>query len=298
VSRVLVGDPSFPLEEVRAELPEYAVERGEPPWTGDDVVCLLVTDRQAVAEADLGRLPALRAIVSATVGLDHIAVEAAEQRGVTVRHVPDYCTAEVADSTLALLLALLRGTVELDRSVRAGGWDHAAAGPLRRLAGTRLGIVGFGRIGRAVARQALALGFNVWASDPLVSVEEIAAAGARPAALDELLAGCEAVTLHVPLTPETEGLIGARELGLMPRRAVLVNTARGRLVDVAALLDALRRGQLGGAALDVLPEEPPKRAPEAPGLIVTPHAAWYSPEAEREALAGAVAELRAALSSA
>jgi D-3-phosphoglycerate dehydrogenase / 2-oxoglutarate reductase len=296
VSRILVGDPSFPLEEVRAELPDYAVERGEPPWKGDDVVGLLVADRQAVTEADLERLPALRAVVSATSGLDHIDVAAAEGRRIAVRHVPDYSTEEVADSTLALLLALLRGVVELDRSVRAGRWDHEAAGSLRRLAGTRLGIVGFGRIGRAVARRAHALSLELWVSDPLVSVEEIAGAGARPAQLDELLAACEAVTLHLPLTRSSDGLIGTRELALMRPHAVLVNTARGRLVDVDALLEALRRGQLGGAALDVLPQEPPSPPPEAPGLIVTPHAAWYSPEAEHEAIVRAVAELRTALS--
>jgi phosphoglycerate dehydrogenase-like enzyme len=105
------------------------------------------------------------------------------------------------------------------------------------------------------------------------------------------------VTLHAPLTPATEGLIGARELALMPRGAVLVNTARGRLLDVDALLAALERDHLAGAALDVLPEEPPTRIPEVPGLIVTPHAAWYSPEAEREARVRAVAELREALAA-
>lgn len=295
MSRVLLCDPSFPLEDVRTELPGLTVDLGERPWTGDDVVGLLITDWQSIGEAELERLPALRAIASATTGLDHVDVEAAERRGITVRHVPGYSTEEVADSTLALLLALLRGVVALDRSVRDGGWDHAAAGPLRRVAGTRLGIVGFGRIGQAVARRARAVGFELWATDAVVPPAEIEAAGAHPAELHELLAACDAVTLHVPLTPDTEGLIGARELALMPAGALLVNAARGRLVDVDALLTALESGQLGGAALDVLPEEPPQSAPEAPGLIVTPHAAWYSPEAQREVRARAVAELREAL---
>jgi phosphoglycerate dehydrogenase-like enzyme len=297
VSRVLVCDPSFPLEEARMTLTGFTVERAERPLAGADVVGLLVSDRERVGEDDLERLPALRAIASATTGLDHVALEAAAERGIDVRNVPDYCTEEAADTTLALLLALLRGAVELERSVRAGRWDYTAAGPLRRVAGTHLGIVGFGRIGQAVARRALALDLRLSVNDPLVPTEEITAAGARAAGLDELLTACAAVTLHAPLTPETEGLIGARELALMPRGAVLVNTARGRLVDVDALLAALERGHLAGAALDVLPEEPPEQVPDAPGLIVTPHAAWYSPEAEREAHIRAVAELRAALAA-
>jgi phosphoglycerate dehydrogenase-like enzyme len=297
VSRVLVCDPSFPLEEARLALTGFTVERAERPWGGADVVGLLISDRESVAAEDLERLPALRAIASSTTGLDHVAVEAAALRGIDVRNVPDYCTEEAADTTIALLLALLRGSVELDRSVHAGRWDYTAAGPLRRVAGTHLGIVGFGLIGQAVASRALALGLRLWVSDPLVQPSQITDAGARPAALDELLTDCAAVTLHAPLTPATEGLIGARELALMPRGAVLVNTARGRLLDVDALLAALERGHLAGAALDVLPEEPPTRIPEAPGLIVTPHAAWYSPEAEREARVRAVAELREALAA-
>jgi D-3-phosphoglycerate dehydrogenase len=294
VSRILVGEPAL-LDAARAGLDGFTVEGGGPPWRGDDVVALLVTDRQPVLADDLARLPGLRVIVSATVGSDHIAVEAAAARGIDVRHVPDYCTEEVADSTLALLLALLRGVAALDRSVRSGVWDPRAAGPLRTVRGTRLGIVGFGRIGRAVARRALALGCEVWANDPFVSDQEVAAAGVRPAGLDELLRACDALTLHAPLTPATDGLIGARELELMPAGAVLVNTARGGIVDLDALVAALRAGHLGGGALDVLREEPPAEAPSAPGLIVTPHAAWFSSEAERRARTDAIAELRDAL---
>jgi phosphoglycerate dehydrogenase-like enzyme len=292
---VLVGEPGL-LAAARAGLDRFTVvEAGDRPWRGRDVVALLVTDRQPVGEDDLARLPSLQVIVSATVGLDHVPLEAAAARGIEVRHVPDYCTEEMADSTIALLLALLRGVVDLDRSVRLGGWDPAAAGPLRRVAGTRLGVVGFGRIGRAVARRALGLGCEVWGSDPFVPAPELSAAGVRAVGLDELLAACDAVTLHAPLTPATDGLIGTRELELMTAGAVLVNTARGGLVDLDALLAALRSGRLRGAALDVLPEEPPADVPAAPGLIVTPHAAWYSPEAEREAASRAIAELRDAL---
>jgi D-3-phosphoglycerate dehydrogenase len=272
------------------------VEAGPRPWSGDDVVGLLVWE--AVSAADLARLPALKVVATCSVGFDHIDVAAAAQLGVRVCNVPDYCIEEMADSTLALLLALLRGVVALDRTVRLGAWDDHAVGPLSRLRGTRLGVVGFGRIGHTVATRALALGMEVWAADPVVDAREVAAAGVRPATLDELLESCAAVTLHVPLTPRTERLIGARELDLMPRGAFLVNTARAGLVDTNSLAAALESGQLGGAAVDVLAVEPPTAdhpAPTHPRLIVTPHSAWYSPESEREVYRRATLAVRAVL---
>jgi D-3-phosphoglycerate dehydrogenase len=298
--RVLLGDEQFSLESVEALLEglDIDVMRGGEPWEGEDVVALLIGTDVQVRPEDLDRLPALKVVATCSVGFDHVAFEEAERRGVWVCNVPDYCVDEVADHSLALVLALLRGVVELDRSVRAGGWNSTAAGPLRRVRGTRLGIVGFGRIGRALAERAAALGFEVWASDPFVPAETIARAGARPAALEELLAACDAVSLHLPLTPETEGLIGKAELTLMPTGAVLVDTARAQLVDLDALVKALEEGELGGAALDVLPAEPPttaRPAPQAPRLVVTPHAAWYSTEAEEAVYRRPVLSVRAVL---
>jgi D-3-phosphoglycerate dehydrogenase len=298
--RVLLADEQFSVEQVEELLEGLDVDvvRGGEPWEGDDVVALLIGTDVRVRAEDLDRLPALKVVATCSVGFDHVAFEEAERRGVWVCNVPDYCVDEVADHSLALVLALLRGVVELDRSVRAGGWDWTAAGPLRRVRGTRLGIVGFGRIGRALAERAAALGFEVWASDPIVPAETIARAGARPASLEELLAGCDAVSLHLPLTPETERLIGKPELALMPRGAVLVDTARAQLVDLEALVNALEKGQLGGAALDVLPAEPPTTespAPQAARLVVTPHAAWYSPEAEEAVYRRPVLSVRAVL---
>jgi D-3-phosphoglycerate dehydrogenase len=283
--RVVVGDPGFRLERVRELLDglELDVVTGGEPWAGDDVVALLIGTDVRVEADDLARLPALRVVASCSVGYDHVAYEEAERRGVWVCNVPDYCIEEVADHALALLLGLLRGIVELDRSVRGGVWDSAAAGELRRIRGTRLGVIGLGRTGRALAERASALGFEVWGTDPAVPHEAIAAVGAKAASLEELLANCEAFSLHLPLTAETTGLIGQRELARMPRGSVLVDTARAELVDLEALLQALESGHLAGAALDVLPSEPPTEdspAPVAPRLVVTPHAAWYSAEAE------------------
>ena len=279
-------DPFLPLDEVRAGLAGTGaeVEPVRRPLGGDRIVGLVVWDDR-VGEEELVRLPDLRVVVTPSVGYDHIDVDAARRRGVVACHVPDYCMEEMAHSTLALLLVLLRGVVALDRNVRTGGWDYRAAGPLRAVAGTRLAIVDLGWIGHGVARRALALGMDLWASDPFVSEETIRAAGARPAALGELLAESDAVTLHLPLGPATEGLIGRAEIARMPRGAYLVNTARARLLDTEALLDARAGGHLAGAALDVLEVEPPtpeRPAPRAPTLIVTPHAAFYSERAEAE----------------
>ncbi len=286
MSRVLC-DPSVPLEMMRALLggSGVTVETSSPPWSGDDVVGLV--SWEPVTADDIGRLSSLRVIATPSVGVDHVDVEAATSRSVWVCNVPDYCIEEMADHALALLLGLVRGVVELDRSVRAGGWDGTAAGPLRRVSDIRLGVIGFGRIGRALASRAQALGMDVCAYDPLLSDDEIEAAGARSAALDDLLSSSDAVSIHAPLAPETRGLLGARELELLPDGAYVVNVSRGGLVDTEALLQALERGRLGGVALDVLEVEPPSDespAPAAPRLVVTPHAGWYSEQAEEAAV--------------
>ena len=299
-TRVVVGDQVYDPERVRALLAGTGVTiaEGREPWGGEDVVGLLVGTDTEVRADDLDRLPALRVVATCSVGFDHLDVDEAERRGIWVCNVPDYCVEEVADHALALVLALLRGVVLLDRDVRAGNWDWTAAGELRRIGGTRLGVVGLGRTGRALAERATALGFEVWGTDPALSDEQIAAAGARPAPLTELLAACHAVSLHVALTPETERLLGEEQLALMPDGAVLVDTARPQLVDLDALRRELESGRLGGAALDVIPVEPPTAedpAPAWPRLIVTPHVAWYSAEAEEACVTRPVHSVRAVL---
>jgi len=279
-------DSTVPLELTRDALAAagVTVERSAPPWSGEDVVALI--SFASVTASDLERLPALRVIAAPSVGFDHVDVEAAARHGVWVCNVPDYCVDEMADHALALLLSLVRGVVELDRSVREGNWDHDAAGPLVRLSDVRLGIVGFGRIGRALAARARALGMEVCAHDPLVPDSEIAAEGIRAVALTELLESSSAISVHVPLTEETRGLIGAPELALLPHGAFVVNVSRGGLLDVDALLEALENGRVGGVAFDVLEVEPPTAetpAPAAPRLVVTPHAGWYSERAHEEA---------------
>lgn len=259
----------------------------------DDVVAVL-TVGVPVGEELLAQLPSLRVVATATVGFDHIDVDAADARGVAVVSVPDYCTEEVADHALALLLALVRGIVVFDRDVANGRWDARAAGAVRTLAELRVGIVGCGRIGGAVAHRLVALGVEVWAYD----IAPVAREGVLLVELDELLAGCDAVTLHVPLTRETRGLVGRAQIAAMRPGALLVNTSRGAVVDLDAVLDALRSGRLGGAALDVLPQEPPRVPPTAPNLVVTPHAAYYSGAAEERAYRLAAARVRELLAGA
>jgi D-3-phosphoglycerate dehydrogenase len=298
-TRVL-ADEAVDLAALRAALAGTGARveplRGAP--AGDDVVGVVSWERP-VGERELARLPGLRVLATPSVGFDHLDLDAARRHGGTwVCHVPDYCVDEMADTALALVLALMRGVVVLDRHVRAGGWDADAAGRLRRIRGTRLGVVGHGRIGAALGGRALALGFEVWASDPAVNAAELERAGVRPAELDELLASCDVVSLHAPLTDATRGLIRAGRLAWMPRGALLVNTARAALVDTDALLDALASGQLGGAALDVVDVEPPTPehpAPQAPNLIVTPHSAYASAEAEEGLQRRVGAILRAVL---
>jgi D-3-phosphoglycerate dehydrogenase len=285
-TRVL-ADGAVDLEALGAALrgTGASVEAVAGPPAGDDVVGLVTWERP-VGEAELARLPGLRVLLTPSVGFDHLDLDAARRHGGTwVCHVPDYCVEEMADTAL-------------DRHVRAGGWDAGAAGPLRRVRGTRLGVVGHGRIGAALARRAVDLGFEVWASDPAAAAGELERGAVRLAELDELLAVCEVVSLHAPLTDATRGLLGAERIARMPRGALLVNTARAGLVDTGALLGALADGRLGGAALDVLDVEPPTPehpAPQAPNLIVTPHSAYASAEAEAELQRRVAAAVQAAL---
>jgi D-3-phosphoglycerate dehydrogenase len=228
----------------------------------------------------LDALPRCRLVVRYGVGVDNVEVEAAAERGVWVANVPDYGRDEVADHTLALALSLLRGVVVLDRSVHDGGWDLAPARPLRRLSALAWGVVGCGAIGSAVGGRAAALGMRVLGYDlPQVRSR----APVERVGLEELLAAADLVSLHAALTPSSHHLIGAGALGRMRPTAFLVNTARGGLVDTAALLAALEAGELAGAALDVLETEPPdelgRRLARHPRVVATPHAAWYSEEA-------------------
>jgi glycerate dehydrogenase len=233
--------------------------------------------------------PALRLIVLTATGTNNVDLEAARARGIAVCNVRDYCTPSVVQHVFAVLLALTHRLRDYDRALKAGAWERATQFtmldfPVRELAGRTLGIVGFGTLGRGVARVAQTFGMQV-------RVANRAGAPAQPDRLDlpALLPLVDVLTLHCPITAATRNLIGAPQLALMKADAVLINTARGALVDAAALAAALRAGRLGGAAIDVLAEEPPVHgnpllAPDLQNLIVTPHTAWAARESRQRAL--------------
>ena len=232
------------------------------------------------------------------IGLDTIDLDEATAKGIVVTNVPDYCIDEVSDHALALLMFLARGVTLLDRRVRSGSWTPSVARPIHRLRGRTLGLVGFGRIARALAAKVAPLGFRVLTTDPFVPDEAVREAGAEPATLEELLAAADVVSIHAPLTTDSRHLMGAAELATMKPGAILINTSRGPLVDLDALRAALAEERLGGAGLDVLEVEPP--APDDPLLlrddvIITPHAAFYSEESLEELQRKAVEQVIEAL---
>jgi D-3-phosphoglycerate dehydrogenase len=242
----------------------------------------IMTNWSDVPAALIDAAPNCRIIARLGIGLDNIDVRHATERGIPVTNVPDYCLIEVAEHTLALLLALARKIGVFHQNARAGRYDLAAGLPLRRIEGKTLGIVGLGKIGRRVAEKAQALGLRILAAS---RSRRNPMPGVAWADMDELLTQSDFVSLHVPLSDETRGMIGARELALMKPTAFFINTARGGLVDHAALARALAEGRLAGAALDVQDREPADLSQPPYNdrrVIVTPHAAFYSSESVEE----------------
>lgn len=220
-----------------------------------------------------------RIIARTGVGVDTVDLDMASSKGIIVTNVPEYCEDEVSDHALALLLALARNVTLGNSIVHGGGWDLERLKPIYRLRGRTVGLVGFGKIPRLVAAKAQAFGMNVLTFDPYIEANTAATLGVTSVSLDELLASSDYVSVHAPLTPETHHMINAETLSKMQSHALLVNTARGPLVDVDALASALDAGQIAGAALDVLPAEPPPADLPLRGrdnVILTPHTAFYS----------------------
>ncbi len=251
----------------------------------DDVVALLAEGTVPVGEDELRRYPNLRIVSEFSTGYDAVDVDVARELGVAVTNVAGYCTEEVADHTLAVALWLIRRLGPLHRQAVEGRWTGVDAGSIRRSADSTWGVIGFGRIGQAVARRAAAFGFSIGAHDPQLSDEQIGRRGARPHGLDELLESADVLSIHAARTGLDDHMLDRGRLALMKPTAYLVNVARGAFVDEDALADALDAGDLAGAALDVLTEEPPdpsNRLLHHPRALVTPHSAWYSDRALAE----------------
>jgi D-3-phosphoglycerate dehydrogenase len=284
---ILITDCDHPSTEIERALIEAAGFRLEVAHcrTADDVVAAgsasaavgLIVQYASITGDVLRALPACRVVGRYGVGLDTIDLGTAAELGIRVVNVPDYCTDEVADHALGLILALTRGIVPLDRGVHAGTWDFRLAGRVRRSSSQRLGVIGLGRIGSALAHRARAMGYDVLGTDPRGPLDS----GVRTVPLEVLLTTSDVVSIHAPLDSTTRHLIDARTLAWMRPTAILVNTSRGGLVDHDALVDALRARALAGAALDVLEREPiPADDPliGMPNVVLSPHAAFYSEE--------------------
>lgn len=255
------------------------------PLQEDELVGLLGEVDGVVAGVDrIGRRalsagrPRLRVVARNGIGVDTVDVAAATELGVVVTNAPSVNADSVADFTFALLLALVRKVPEADRAVREGRWPRLVGMELRDKC---LGVVGFGRIGQRVAERARGFGMRTVAYDPAPDFATAERLGVRLATFREVLAEADILTLHLPLTPETHHLLGEEELRCMKRGSFLVNTARGGVVDEAALARALEEGRIAGVACDVFEEEPPRTSPllRAPNVLLSPHMASHTREA-------------------
>ena len=292
--KVLVTDYVWPsVEPERAVLAKAGVDLIVAPDGSEDTLTSLAKDADGILTCfaqvtDRVVRAAERCMVVGRygVGVDNIAVDTATELGIAVTYVPDYCVDEVSDHVMALLLAWNRRIALFDRSVKTTGWGSVPLTMrMMRLRGKKLGIVGFGRIGRAVCSKALAFEFEVLAHDPYISPDVAARHGAKMVDMSTLLRESDFVTVHSPLTPETGNLIGRAELELMKPEAFLINAARGPLIDEDALYSALKEGQIAGAGVDVLVDpEPPPDYPllKLDNVLVTPHVAFFSQEAVLE----------------
>lgn len=290
---IAVTDSVFPsLDPAKAALsklnPTYRMAKSA---NADDILAVAKdADAVLVTYAKLTRdiltqLTRCKAIGRFGLGVDNIDLVAAKEKGIAVNYVPDYCIREVSDHAMALLLALIRKIPLSNKLVQSGRWEMPAVVPIRRIEGTVLGLVGFGHIPRLVAPKAQAFGIKVIAYDPFAKPDVFKAARVESVDLDTLLKTSDYVSVHAPLMPATRGMMNAVAFAQMKTGAYIVNTARGPLIDEPALIAALDSGQVGGAGLDVVTNEP--LAKDSPligrdNVIISPHTAFYSIEALEE----------------
>lgn len=294
-----IGDMDFSaLESVVSEYVSYdETSPGEVMVRCHDAG-VVISNKVVLGEEILGQLPSLKLVCVAATGTNNVDIEAAYKNGITVCNVRAYATPSVVEHVFSLLLSLSRRLHQYHHAAIDGHWMASKQFcvldyPMSELRGKKLGIVGFGELGQAVAKVAEAFGMNVQVSQRPGTTEM--KRGRIP--LAQLLQEVDVVSLHCPLDENTRNLIGAEQLALMKTTAILINTARGGIVDEQALADALREGKLGGAGVDVLHEEPPEHGnilldPDIPNLIVTPHVAWASRESRQRLVDEVVENIR------
>ena len=288
--KVALVDYDYPtVEEFRKTVDEFGGEFAHRRckdideaigWAGD-ADGWIIQYLSPIGEKVFSSCKKLKVVGRLGIGYDVIDVPAATRHNVVATNVPSYCEDEVSDHAMALLLSCARRTALYTQAVHGGKWDWTLGRPMLRLRGQTLGLAGFGKIPRALAPKAKAFGLKVIAHDPYLKPEQAKKEGVELVDFDTLLRRSDFISVHCPLTAETKGLFGQEAFGKMKRTAVLINTARGGIVDLAAITEALKSKRIGGAGLDVLPQEPPA-AGEAllklDNVVLTPHVAWYSEE--------------------
>lgn len=290
MERKILGDDVnlVPLQTKKPE--EFAAEAA-------DCVALLNTYAGPITADVMAKMPQCKIIARYGIGVDTIDLDAATKAGIIVTNNPTYCIDEVAEHTMALLLSAARKITFYDRQVRAGKWAVPPGKPIQRVAGSTIGLVGYGNIARQVAVRAAAFGMKVLYADPFIKQGQFNTPGDK-VELDQLLAQSDFVSLHPPLTPKTRQLMNDDAFARMKKSAMLVNCARGPVIDTDALVRALDSGRIAGCALDTVDPEPlpdphPLRGRE--NVIINPHAAWYSEQAMQGLQAGAPNEVRRVL---
>jgi D-3-phosphoglycerate dehydrogenase len=280
IERAIVEQAGFELVAAQCKTEDEVIEAAQD-------AAAVVAQFATISARVIAGLPACRVIARYGTGVDIVDVEAATRHDVLVTNVPnDWCEDEVADHAMALLLAVARKITVYDRATRGGAWHWQSGAPIHRLRGSVLGLLAFGAIGRAIAVRAAGFGMRVTAHDPFVSAEEIAAAGVEAVSFDELITGSDCLVIQAPLTARTHHLFDEAQLRRMKPSSILINTARGPIVDDRALHRALSEGWIAGAGLDDIEEEPAKvrdwRADNPlfglENVVITPHAAYYSEE--------------------
>ncbi|MCI0507285.1 MAG: 2-hydroxyacid dehydrogenase, partial [Gammaproteobacteria bacterium] len=261
---------------------------------------IVIANKVRIQQHHITQAKQLKLICIAATGANNVDLAAAANAGIAVTNVTNYATPSVVQHVFCLMLALTRKLIQYQAAVRGGRWQRSQFFclldyPITELSGKTLGIIGYGVLGKGVAAVGEAFGMHV-----LVAARKGATVGEGRVSMEQLLSQSDVISLHCPLTPETSNLIGAREFGLMKQGALLINTARGGIVNEMALLNALQSGKLGGAGIDVLVEEPPARGnplldTQLPNLIVTPHIAWASAEARQRVVIEVVKNIQAFL---
>ena len=285
------------LEGLADLLPLQTKKPDEFITAAQDCDALLNTYAGPITAEVMARMPKCRIIARYGIGVDTIDLEAATRAGIIVTNNPSYCIEEVAEHTMALILACARKVALYDRLVRGGRWEVPPGKPMFRLSGRTLGLVGFGNIGRQVALRAASFGMRILYFDPIVAEGQYGVS-AKSVALPELLRESDFVSLHPPLTPQTRRMIGDDALSRMKPTAFLINCSRGPVVDTVALVRALDARRIAGCALDTIDPEPlpdPHPLRGRDNVIITPHVAWYSEQALVGLQAGAPSEVRRVL---